>query len=172
MHSHHQSDYIGITILWSQPIAALQMMAPDGKWRWVKHIPNAVVRRTVLYITDFNVVCYKVINAGDAMEFLSGGYYKATIHRVVQPPEDQRGYGRLGLFYFTLPNDNVVLAPNRESPVLQKQAIKPRFDDADAPTMEQWRKGRASRYGTVPHEKTADGHEQDVVRGIVVKHYN
>ena len=106
------------------------------------------------------------------MEFLSGGYYKATIHRVVQPPEDQQGYERLGLFYFTLPDDKVVLAPNRESPVLQKQGIEPRFEDAEAPTMEQWRKGRASRYGIVPHEKMADGHEQDVVRGIVVKHYN
>ncbi|EPT03279.1 hypothetical protein FOMPIDRAFT_90926 [Fomitopsis schrenkii] len=149
------TDYVGITILWSQPIAALQMMSPDGKWRWVKHIPNAVV-----------------INAGDAMEFLSGGYYKATIHRVVQPPEDQRGYTRLGLFYFTMPDDNVLLAPDRGSPVLQKQGVKLRFDDADAPTMEQWRKGRASRYGVVLHEKMADGHEQDLVRGIVVKHYN
>lgn len=125
-----------------------------------------------LYSAGFYAVWCKVINAGDAMEFLSGGYYKATIHRVVQPPEDQRGYARLGLFYFTLPNDSVLLAPNRESPVLQKQGIKLRFDDADAPTMEQWRKGSASRYGTVPHEKMVDGHEQDVVRGIVVKHYN
>jgi hypothetical protein len=25
--------------------------------------------------------CFKVINAGDAMEFISGGFYRATIHR-------------------------------------------------------------------------------------------
>ena len=58
------------------------------------------------------------------MEFLSGGYYKATIHRVVQPPDDQRGYQRVGLFYLTMPDDDVLLAPDRKSPVLQKQSVK------------------------------------------------
>ena len=103
---------------------------------------------------------------------MTGGYYKATIHRVVQPPEDQRGYQRLGLFYFALPDDDVLLVPNMESPVLQRIGIKRRFEDADAPTMAQWRKGRSSRYGQAANEKTPDGHEQDVVNGIVVKHYN
>ncbi|KZT64233.1 Clavaminate synthase-like protein [Daedalea quercina L-15889] len=149
------TDSVGITILWSQPVAALQIMSLDGKWRWVKHIDNAVV-----------------VNAGDAMEFLSGGYYKATIHRVVQPPEDQRGYPRLGLFYFALPDDDVLLVPRTDSPVLQRQGIKRRFEDADAPTMEEWRVGKSTRYGQVQNEKTADGHEQDVIHGIVVKLYN
>ena len=36
-------DFGSITILWSQPVTALQIMSPDGKWRWVKHIPNALV---------------------------------------------------------------------------------------------------------------------------------
>ncbi|EPS93318.1 hypothetical protein FOMPIDRAFT_1102120, partial [Fomitopsis schrenkii] len=31
------TDYTGISILWSQPVAALQIMSPDGKWRWVRH---------------------------------------------------------------------------------------------------------------------------------------
>ncbi|KAH9834791.1 Clavaminate synthase-like protein [Rhodofomes roseus] len=149
------TDYTGITILWSQPVAALQIMSPDGKWRWAKHIDNAVI-----------------INAGEALEFLSGGYYKATIHRVVQPPEDQQGYPRLSLLYFVTPDDDVLLVPHAESPVLQRVGIKRRFEDADAPTSEQWRKGRSSRFGKVQHEKRADGHEQDVVHGIVVKHYN
>ncbi|KZT08200.1 Clavaminate synthase-like protein [Laetiporus sulphureus 93-53] len=72
------TDLGSITILWSQPVAALQILSPDRKWRWIKHIDNALV-----------------VNAGDAMEFLSGGFYKPTIHRVVQPPEDQRGRTRL-----------------------------------------------------------------------------
>lgn len=33
-----------ISILWSQPISALQILSPDGKWRWIKHIDNALVR--------------------------------------------------------------------------------------------------------------------------------
>ena len=44
------------------------------------------------------------------MEFLSGGHYRATIHRVVQPPPDQRGHTRLGAFYFAIPDDAVVPA--------------------------------------------------------------
>ena len=55
---------------------------------------------------------------------LSGGYYKATIHRVFQPPADQRGYTRLGLFYFGYGNDDVKLVPFAESPVLQRVGIK------------------------------------------------
>ena len=39
----HAIDLGSMTILWSQPISALQMLSPDGKWRWVKHIPNALV---------------------------------------------------------------------------------------------------------------------------------
>ena len=102
---------------------------------------------------------------------MTGGYYKATIHRVVQPPEDQRGYPRLGLFYFAMPDDDVLLVPNMKSPVLQRVGVKRRVEDADAPTMGQWRKSRSSRYGQVMNEKRPDGHEQDVINGIVVKHY-
>ena len=36
-------DIGSITVLYSQPVAALQVLSPDGNWRWVKHIPNALV---------------------------------------------------------------------------------------------------------------------------------
>lgn len=36
-------DFGSITILYSQPVAALQILSPDGKWRWIRHIPNALV---------------------------------------------------------------------------------------------------------------------------------
>jgi hypothetical protein len=36
-------DYGTITILWSQPVAGLQILSPDGKWRWIRHIDNAIV---------------------------------------------------------------------------------------------------------------------------------
>ncbi|KIK34611.1 hypothetical protein CY34DRAFT_812806 [Suillus luteus UH-Slu-Lm8-n1] len=38
------TDIGSITILWSQPIGGLQIMAPDGKWKWVRHIDNGLVR--------------------------------------------------------------------------------------------------------------------------------
>ena len=106
------------------------------------------------------------------MEFLSGGYYKATIHRVVQPPADQRTYERLGMFYFCVTDDSVVLKPLAESPVLQRVGIKRRFADEDAPTMEEWRKARTIAYGTSKLTKEKSGHEVEVVGGIQVKQYN
>ena len=34
-----------ITLLWSQPVVALQIMSPDGKWRYVRHVPNGIVSK-------------------------------------------------------------------------------------------------------------------------------
>lgn len=106
------------------------------------------------------------------MEFLSGGFYKATIHRVVQPPVDQRGCTRLGAFYFAMPDDDVVLKPLAESSVLQRVGIVRRVADEEAPTMEQWRRGRTSAYGQTELKKTGGGVEEEVIGGVVVKHYS
>lgn len=106
------------------------------------------------------------------MEFLSGGYYRATIHRVVQPPPDQRGYTRLGVFYFVMTDDDVKLNPHAESRVLQQHGIQRRFNDGDTPTMEQWRRGRTSAYGKTDLKKAEGGVEEEVINGVVVKHYN
>ncbi|KAM5539612.1 hypothetical protein V8D89_006721 [Ganoderma adspersum] len=149
------TDFGTITILWSQPISALQIMTPDGQWRWVRHIDNALV-----------------INIGDAMEMLSGGYYKATIHRVVQPPADQQGYARRGAFYFAQANDDVKLVPFAESPVLQRAGIERRIEDEHAPTMAEWRAGLIRSYGVSKLTRKDAVVEEEVIRGIVVKHYN
>ena len=106
------------------------------------------------------------------MEMLSGGFYKATIHRVFQPPADQRGCTRLGLFYFCLANDDVRLVPRTESPVLQRVGVLRRCPDEDAPTMEEWRKARTRAYGQTVLKKNERGIEEEVVSGLVVKHYN
>ena len=37
-------DIDALSMLWSQPVTALQVLSPDGKWRYVKHIPNSIVR--------------------------------------------------------------------------------------------------------------------------------
>ncbi|KAH7869542.1 Clavaminate synthase-like protein [Lentinula edodes] len=143
------TDFGTISILYSQPVAALQILARDGTWKWIKHIENAIV-----------------VNAGDAMEFLSGGFYRATIHRVVQPPPDQRQYTRLGIFYFCTADDDVRLAPLATSPLLQR--------DEDAPLMVEWRKARTSAYGQTTLAKSTDEDrvEEEVINGVVVKHYN
>ncbi|KAJ6576083.1 hypothetical protein DFH09DRAFT_1453793 [Mycena vulgaris] len=148
------TDFGTVTVLYSQPVAALQISAQDSKWKWIKHIDNALV-----------------INAGDALEFLFGGYHKATIHR--QPPVDQQTYTHLGLFYFCMTDDAVKLVPFADSLVLQRAGIVRRCADDDAPTIEAWRKGRTSAHGQSQLKATEMGAvEEEVINGVVVKHYN
>ena len=107
------------------------------------------------------------------MEFLSGGFYKATIHRVVQPPADQRGYPRLGVYYFSLPDDDVRLVPVHGSPILAREGVQRRVPDAEAPTTEVWRKGRTAAYGTSSLKKGKEERvEEEYISGVLVKHYN
>ena len=103
---------------------------------------------------------------------LSGGFYKGTIHRVVQPPPDQRQYTRLGVFYFAMTDDCVRLSPLVESPVLKRVGVKRRFTDNEAPSMEEWRKGRTAAYGKSELIRKEDGVEVEEIAGVVVKHYN
>lgn len=75
------SDASALTFITSQPMASLQFRDyHDGEWKYVGYRPNALV-----------------LNIGDRFEFLTGGWAKSTIHRVVSPPKDQRGHRRLGL---------------------------------------------------------------------------
>ncbi|KAG2076286.1 Clavaminate synthase-like protein [Suillus decipiens] len=150
------TDFGSITILWSQPVAALQIQTREGEWRWIRHMENALV-----------------INAGDAMNFLTGGYYKGTIHRVVQPPVDQRNYTRLGMFFFAIPNDDIKLVPMVESPVLQKVGIQRRCEDSEALTMGHWRRARTMAYGVSKLKSGEEkGVEEEIIHGVVIKHYN
>lgn len=42
-------DFGSVTILWSQPVASLQILSPDGKWRYIKHIDNGIVCLTLIH---------------------------------------------------------------------------------------------------------------------------
>lgn len=148
------TDIGSITVLWSQPVCGLQIRSPEGEWQWARYIENGLI-----------------INVGDMLEFLSGGFYKATIHRVVQPPPSQQGHARLGLFFFGMPDDNVVLKPLNESPVLRRVGIRKRFEEDQAPTTEAWRKVRTSNYG-VSEVKKEGAVDVQILNGIVVAHYN
>ncbi|GJE93541.1 Clavaminate synthase-like protein [Phanerochaete sordida] len=72
-----------ITLNYSQPIAALQVLRPDGTWAWVRHKSGAII-----------------VNLGHTMEALTASRLKAAYHRVAEPPQDQRKFRRLGIHYF------------------------------------------------------------------------
>lgn len=104
---------------------------------------------------------------------LSGGYYKSAIHRVVQPPRDQRGHKRLGTFYFCYADDDVELEPLSASSLLQRVGIKRRAEEGKAPLVGDWRKAYIVSYGTTDLKKSSEeGVEEEELHGIRVKHYN
>lgn len=72
-----------------------------------------------------------------------------------------------------MPDDETKLVPFADSPVLKRVGISKRFQDHDAPTMETWRKSRVSAYGRSQLKPAAEkGVEEEVINGVVVKHYN
>ncbi|TFY80315.1 hypothetical protein EWM64_g3696 [Hericium alpestre] len=150
------ADHTSLSALWSQPVTALQIKDHDGNWRYIKHIDNALV-----------------INCGDTTEYISGGYYKSAIHRVIKPPEDQNGYRRVGIFYFHYTSDDTLLKPLLESPVLQREGLT-KVIDGPAPTQEEWRKARTASYGVTDLKKspTEQGIEYEILNGVQVKHYS
>jgi len=149
-------DQTTLTILYSQPISGLQIRDENEKWRWVRHMDNALV-----------------VNCGGTLDMLSGGYYKSSIHRVIQPAQDQRGHKRLSLLYFGYADDDVRLEPLSASPVLQRVGVKRRVEEGQAPLMEEWRKAWVSSYGTSELKKgSEEGIEEEELHGIRVRHYN
>lgn len=111
------------------------------------------------------------------IEFLCGGFYKTAIHRVHQPPVDQGGYQRLGVYYFSMADNDARLVPFSDSPALQRAGIKRRFEDKDAPTAESWRRVRTSAYGhseKIFGTKTEDKGkiEEEEIQGVKVQHWN
>ena len=104
---------------------------------------------------------------------LSGGFYKATIHRVVQPPADQRGLTRLGLFYFALADDDVKIVPVA-SPLVPEEDVVRKFTDEKAPTMGEWRRMRYMAYGLKKATGTDVASQEQIVDNgvLVLKYYN
>ncbi|KAJ0309882.1 hypothetical protein Brms1b_008921 [Colletotrichum noveboracense] len=100
------ADWSTFSILFSQPISALQILDNQNQWKWVRYIPHTLI-----------------VNVGEALEFLTGRLFKATIHRVVTPPVDQRQKLRIGILFFTRPNDDKLLVFIAESPYLQKLGL-------------------------------------------------
>ena len=114
----------------------------------------------------------QVINAGDVMEFLCGGYYPSTRHRVILPPSDQRNIARLGVFYFAMAADHMRLTAHEESEVLKRVGVRRLCPPGQEPTMEEWRRARTSAYGQTQLTRKGGGVEEEEIGGVVVKHYN
>ncbi|KAL4816197.1 hypothetical protein BDW67DRAFT_175686 [Aspergillus spinulosporus] len=150
------TDYNTLTFLFHQPIAGLQVLSPDGEWRYVRSDPDKIV-----------------VNIADALEYLSGGFLKSTVHRVVRPPADQVDQDRFSLIYFARPEARVLMKP-LESPLVQSVGIsldKGYVKALEGVTAEEWARARIAkdhrfRTGIV------DSPEKEIVAGVPQKYYD
>ncbi|PBP20810.1 hypothetical protein BUE80_DR008431 [Diplocarpon rosae] len=135
MYGH--TDYGTTTLLFSVPVTALQIWKKDT-WKYVPYKPGALV-----------------INLGETLEVISGGHFKATLHKVADPPEDQRHEPRLSLVLFNGSKGNMRLKPLTESPLIQREGFvrsqgiflqfKNLMDSGiPVPTNKEWREARKS----------------------------
>lgn len=116
------SDISAFSIITSQPILALQIKDfESGQWKYVDYRPNSLV-----------------CNIGDALEFLTGGYFKASIHRVTLPPELQLGYKRLVLIDFINPMEDTIIHPKSLGSAKLKNLGLHERPEWDEITYKQW----------------------------------
>ncbi|KEF56791.1 uncharacterized protein A1O9_06981 [Exophiala aquamarina CBS 119918] len=99
------TDFGSLTLLFSQHVAGLQIRTPEGEWKYVKPVEGGIT-----------------CNAADTLSFLTNGFIKSTIHRVVTPPKDQLNINRLGLLYFSRPGANTPIR-TVPSPVLDRLGL-------------------------------------------------
>ena len=77
------TDLGSVTLLFRQPIAALQILNSKNEWKWVKPQDETIT-----------------VNICDALSAMTGGYLKSSVHRVHAPPDDQAHIDRLGVLFF------------------------------------------------------------------------
>ncbi|KAI1204515.1 Clavaminate synthase-like protein [Annulohypoxylon truncatum] len=104
------TDFGSLTLLFSQHIAGLQIRTPEGQWKYASPV-------------DGGITC----NAADTLTFLTNGFIKSTIHRVVTPPKDQINIPRLGLLYFSRPGARTPMK-TVPSPLLDRLGLIPQED--------------------------------------------
>ncbi|KAL3428978.1 hypothetical protein BDV09DRAFT_201071 [Aspergillus tetrazonus] len=149
------TDFGSLTLLFSQQVAGLQIRTPEGKWKWVKPVEGGIT-----------------CNAADTLTFLTKGFIKSTVHRVVTPPRDQINIPRLGLLYFVRPGDSTIMKPV-PSPLLDRLGLLTDEDkdpNIPAPTGTEYVRARVK---DVHHKKVIDRREgtQFEFKGLKVENY-
>lgn len=152
------TDFGSLTLLFRQPVAALQVRDPakEGAWKWVRPYDGSIT-----------------VNVADALQFLTNGFLKSSIHRVVAPPPDQTGIDRLGVLYFVRPEDDLELRPVEGSPVLEKLGYKPgeEAEYVTGITAGEWVKARV-KAGVNKSSVRNEISEQVILKGIKTKYYD
>ena len=148
------TDFGSLTLLFRQPVAALQVRGAEGSWKWVKPYDGSIT-----------------VNVADALQFLTNGFLKSSIHRVVAPPPDQAGIDRLGVLYFVRPDNNLPLKPV-DSPVLKRLGYKSETSEFEGITAGDWVKARVKAGVDRSKEARSEVSEQEILNGVKVKYFD
>lgn len=151
LYSKGHTDFGSLTLLFRQPIAALQIRTGEALWKWVKPYPGSIT-----------------VNIADVLQFWTNGYLKSSIHRVVAPPADQAHLDRLGLMYFLRPT-NALTLKNLDSPVLKRLGLQG-DEKAEAVRAGDWVKARV-KGNSDPATKDAF-REKTFVGGLKARYYD
>ncbi|TVY47400.1 UPF0676 protein [Lachnellula occidentalis] len=147
------TDYNTLTFLFHQPVAGLQVQTKEG-WRYVRSREDSII-----------------VNVADALEFLSGGYLKSTVHRVIRPPPDQAEKPRLSLIYFARPEAAIKLEPVK-SPLLERLGLQKETEGGLASvTAEEWARARIAKDHRF-RAGLAKTRETEIIAGVHQKYYD
>lgn len=174
------TDFGSLTLLFRQPVAALQVRGPPppprggagggaeesggsgaAEWKWVRPQPGSIT-----------------VNLADSLEFLTSGFLKSSIHRVVAPPPDQRDLDRLGVLYFVRPEDSTPLRPLRDSGLLRRLGLGLGADETTGDDEEsvitagQWVKARVAKGAARTAGARSETAVQEIVGGKSAKYYD
>ncbi|KAL3470291.1 hypothetical protein BJX99DRAFT_251323 [Aspergillus californicus] len=150
------TDYNTLTFLFHQPVAGLQVLTPENEWRYVKSEPGSII-----------------VNIADALEYLSGGFLKSTVHRVVRPPGDQALNRRLSLIYFARPEAAVRMSP-LDSPLLERVGVKleDKYVSAlEGVTAEEWARARIAKDHRFRTGEVSEP-EEEIIAGVPETFYD
>jgi isopenicillin N synthase-like dioxygenase len=100
------TDYGTITLLATDGVPGLQLQDADGSWAPTAAVPGA-----------FHV------NTGDMLSHWSGGHWRSTWHRVVQPPGGPPYPERTSIAYFHSPNADAEIAPLPGMPAVDFEPV-------------------------------------------------
>lgn len=96
-----------ITLLCSATAAGLEVQDTAGNWHAVPCDPGSIA-----------------INAGDMLQLASGGYYRSTTHRVMNPMGPDAGLPRYSMPLFLHPRPEVVLGNGVTAGAYLKQRLQ------------------------------------------------
>ncbi|MET9444033.1 2OG-Fe(II) oxygenase family protein [Streptomyces sp. NPDC006610] len=109
------TDWGSLTVLYVEDaLGGLQVLRGDDDWLDVPAVPGSFV-----------------VNIGDLMAFWTGGRWKSTVHRVVNP-EAEGATSRISIPFFYLPNHDTSIEPMRAPAAGATEA------DLDRVTVGQW----------------------------------